>query len=88
MASDVAIGAPKQQHWASYSSAAEVCLIHGEVKGDGGAVVLAHGVDLLRRRTPDVFGERLGCENLETDAFLIELVADVVVEVREISRSG
>ena len=93
MASDVAIGAPEEQHRASYSSDAEVSLIHGEVEGDGGAVVLAHGVDLLRRRAPDVFGERLGCEDVETDALLIELVADrpspaiaTLISAREVLR--
>src|SRR6185312_16980709 len=45
------------------------------------AIILAYRMDLLGRGAARIFGERLRREDLETDALLVELVLDVIVEI-------
>jgi hypothetical protein len=77
----MAVRAPDNQRRAGDAALAEFGLVHLEIDANGGAVILAHRVNLFGRGAADVFGHGLWREDLQPDALLVELVLDVIVQI-------
>ena len=65
VASDMAVGAPHCQHGTGDGLGVEVSLVHFQVYADGSAIVLADGMDLLRRGAADIFREGLRGKDIQ-----------------------
>ena len=55
--------------------------VQGEIERHRRPIVLTNRVDLLMGRAAPIFGHRFGGEDFQADILLIELVADVEVEI-------
>ena len=72
---------PQRLHRTGDLPGAEIGGIEGEVDGEGGAVILAHPVDLLRRAAADVLRHGLLGEGAQAHPLLVELLAHVIFEI-------
>src|SRR5512134_3642928 len=73
------LGAPDDQHRTlNRVPGLDVGAIHVEVNGRPGTVVLAHGMELLRRAAPGILGDRLRTKTALANPHRGELLLDVV----------
>src|SRR5262245_15666060 len=73
------LGAPDDQHRTlNRVPCLDISAIHVEVNGCPSTVVLAHGMELLRRAAPSVLGDRLRAKATLPNPHRGELLLDVV----------